>query len=266
MVAPARAAEVHSVIHSRQQADAAAVARFVYGASLTGVGFALVPLTTEAIIDGRLAPDLSGGLWGSALLLGIAGIPMMASLRQGLGDGTDPLSGPRARVKMASGVAPYAVLGSLFSAMSIVITGFAISEDGGIPLGVHVFNASSMTLLGTAVALAIDGDLARWQLPPGERRDSFLDDLGIPTLVAGILLLAIGTPAMRLGLHEEGKSLDASYVPMAGGIGFTGVGVISLVLQRAIKDQARRAYRGGGSGPVISITPTAGGIGVNGRF
>jgi hypothetical protein len=265
---PARAAEIQSVVRARPQADAAAVGRFVYGVTLTGVGFGLIPWTTEAIIDGRLDPDLSAGYWGSALVLGIGGIPMMASLRASLGNGSDPLSGPRARVKMArNGVLPYATFGSLFSALSIVLTGLAVSEDGSIPMGVHVFNASSMTLLGTAVALAIDGDLARWQLPPGERRTSVLVDLGIPTLISGILLLVAATPAMRLGLYKDGKSLDASYVPMAGGIGFTGVGVISLVLQQAIKQQALRGGRGGGGqGPTVTITPTLGGVGIQGRF
>lgn len=263
----ARAADVQATYRAPQPEVAGAVGRFVYGASLTGLGFALIPITTEAIIDGRLDPELSGGLWGSALVLGVGGIPMMASLRAGLEGGCDPLSGPRARVRIArNGVGPYAALGSLFSGISIVFTALAVTRQGSIPLGVHLFNASSMTLLGTAVGLAIDGDLARWQLPPAERRDSFLDDLGIPTLITGILLLVAATPAMRLGLYEDGLPLDASFVPMAGGIGFTGVGVASLVLQGAIKERALRAGREGGGGPTATVLPSAGGIGITGRF
>jgi len=84
-------------------------------------------------------------------------------------------------------------------------------------------------------------------------------------MITGILLLVAATPAMRLGLYKDGMPLEASYVPMAGGIGFTGFGVISLVLQRAIKEHALRAGRGG-SGPTIVVAPTVGGVGISGRF
>ncbi len=265
----ARADETSVDLSTQAQARRGVVARTAYGVGMSAVGVALVPIATESVIRGDLESIESGGFFVSAAILGFGGIPLIAQANTSITG--DPLSGPRARVRLAKdGVGAYAFLGGFFSCLSLVTGAVVIADTATLPPSILLFNASSFTMLATAVGLAADGDRARLALPVGDRRKPFVGTLAAPLMVSGIILLTVATPVTRLMLHQGGKNLDPSLMPMVGGASLLTLGVTSLILSRTINAPSAVAGRAAATAPRVGLDlrPDEGlyGLVVQGRF
>jgi len=235
-ILPARADEVAFV--AQERAHRAAIGRASYGITMTTIGFAMVPVTTESILAGRLHGKEAGGLFLSAALLGIGGLPFITSALRSLD--ADPLAGPRARLRLAEkGVLAYAIVGCMFGSIGMIATAVIAAKHDRLPVDLAVLDASSLWLLGTAIGLAADGDLARRQVHGPATGKTLLDQVGGPLLGYGILLLTLVTPALRLCLDKDGLPLEPTLVPLLGGVAYFTAGMICVVAAKAALQRSR---------------------------
>ncbi len=254
------------------QAHTSKAARCAYGITMLSSGAAMLPITVESIIAGQMEPGDAPGFLVTAAMLGLGGIPILAEATKPLGD--DRLAGVRARVRVArEGVLPYAIFGSLFTSIGVIVTAVKASKTGDVPVDLRVFDVAAAWFLATAVGMTIDGDLARRQLPVEERREPELAGLGAPLFTYGLLLVTLVTPALRLSFHDEGLDLEPTLLPMFTGIGMFAAGLALLIADRAHRHpipSARRPATGSGvrMGFAPLVDPTTGTAGLNliGRF
>ena len=260
---PARAEEVAPL----ERAHRAAVGRASYGIAMSTLGFAMVPVTTESILAGRLHGKQAGGFFLSAALLGFGGIPFIANALRP--PSSDPLAGPRARLRFADkGVLTYAILGCMFGSIGMITTAVVGAKRDHIPPDLVVFNTSSAWLLCTAVGLAADGDLARRQIHGPGSGETLLDEVGGPMLGYGLLLLTLATPALRLCLDKDGLPLEPTLFPLIGGVVYFTAGLICVVAAKASKLRSQLTSHQVRVGVELLVDPAAEtyGLAFSGRF
>lgn len=225
--APARAAE------------AGATVRTVAGAGMTIGGLALIPISVEyGLADGSFEGTMFLG-WTAPVLLAPGISTLVEGLVQlGIGDGAVPdarFLGPWGRARMANWAPMYLVGGGL--ACSLGLTAAIALGSSGAYLGVPSFVLPGVGagMLGTGIALAIDGERAMQQLP-GELNGT-PEEPGEIYIKSGIILFAMGTgllvgvtPATRLALASEPQIGPWSVIaPAALGVGYL-VGGISMLI------------------------------------
>lgn len=267
---PAVASEVPD--GDRARAHAGQAGRIAYSATMMSAGVAMLPITVESIIAGDIEGGEAPGFLVSAALLGLGGMPLLAASARPLSTG--PLAGPRARVRLArDGVLAYAIFGSMFTSIGTIATAVKASKTGDVPVDLRVFDVAAVWLLATAVGLAADGDLARFQLPPDQRRDRQLAHLGGPLMAYGLIMMALVTPALRLSFHSEDLPLQPTLLPMLTGVSMFTAGLCLLVADAAHKRRGDLAQRAPGRhaprmsfAPLVDPASGSGGLAVVGRF
>lgn len=254
------------------RAYAAKAGRAAYGITMLSSGAAMLPITVESIIDGRMEPGQAPGFLVTAAILGLGGIPILAEATRPLG--TDPLDGVRARVRLVrEGALVYAIFGSLFTSIGVIATAVKKAKTGEVPVDLRVFDVGAAWFLATSVGMTIDGEIARMQLPPQERRAPEFIDLGAPLFTYGLMMMTVVTPALRLSFHKDGLDLDPTLLPMFTGIGMAAAGLALLIADRAYRQPIPSAGRPAterplrlGFEPLVDPTHGTAGMSLIGRF